>query len=326
MAENHLVTVVIPTRNRPLLVLRAVGTALNQTYSTLEVVVVIDGPDDDTVEALRGVTDPRLRFVALSENVGGSEARNVGVRESRGDWIAFLDDDDEWLPEKIAKQMAAIDSLTNKHTFLSCKFIERSHGQTRTYPVRLPRPGETIDGYMCCPRGFRAHGEYLQTSTLIVPRSLMMDVPFVRGLKRGQEFVWLIEAGTRGGAAFHVLPETLSFFNAAGFTDEMRVSSKPNWRSLYSCLKGRQHLFDPESYRYCIATRILTDAITCDEPFMVKLRLLQECMSTGVPSAKCLLTFLYIWIIPPLTRLRLGEMLRSLQRLGAAGKRSPIEA
>ena len=100
MAEYPLVSVVIPTRNRPRLVLRAVASAMRQTYRTLQIVVVVDGPDTESVIALREVQDARIKIVALHENVGGSEARNVGVRESSGNWIAFLDDDDEWLPEK----------------------------------------------------------------------------------------------------------------------------------------------------------------------------------------------------------------------------------
>jgi glycosyltransferase involved in cell wall biosynthesis len=287
---------------------------------------VVDGPDLESVCALRGVQDERVKIVALAENVGGSEARNTGVRESSGDWIAFLDDDDEWLPEKIEKQMALIASLANKRAFVSCQFVERSGEHARTYPVRLPSRSESIDEYMCCPRGMRSGGELLQTSTLIVPRGLMVDVPFVRGLKRGQEFIWLVEAGTRGGAAFHVLAEPLSYFNATGFSDDNRVTRNPNWRSFYKSMKDIRHLFRPRAYGYCIATRLLTDAIACQEPLEVKLALFKDCISNGGFSPKCVATFLYIWIMPPATRQRLGEGLRSLRRLGSASNRRAAEA
>src|ERR1700756_3334933 len=106
--SKSLVTAVIPTRNRPELVCRAVRSALNQTYPNLEVVVVVDGPDPATVAALEELRHPRVRISALSENVGGSEARNIGAREARGEWVALLDDDDEWLPEKLEKQIQSI--------------------------------------------------------------------------------------------------------------------------------------------------------------------------------------------------------------------------
>ena len=325
MIETQLVSVVIPTRNRPQLLLRALSSALSQTYKKLEVVVVVDGPDSDTVLAVNQLQNERIKVVALAENVGGSEARNVGVRNAAGDWIALLDDDDEWLPTKIQKQMALIAGLSNKRAFVSCRFVERSGDEVRTYPVRLPERSESIDDYMCRPRGLRSGGELIQTSTLLAPRALLIDVPFVGGLKRGQEFVWLIEAGTRGGAAFHVLPETLSFFNADGFSDEARVSKKPNWRSFYQCLKTIRHLCRPRAYGYCIATRLLTDAIACDEAFGVKARLFRDCILHGGASPKCITTFLYIWMMPPLTRQKLGEQLRFLRRLGMTPARTTAE-
>lgn len=326
MADKPLVSVVIPTRNRPGLVLRAVKSARRQTYPALQVVVVVDGPDKESVMALQELQDRSLKIVALDENVGGSEARNVGVRESSGEWIAFLDDDDEWMPEKIEKQMALIEGLSNKRAFVSCKFVERSNEEVRTYPVRLPTPTESIDDYLCRPRGLRSGGELLQTSTLLVPRRLMTDVPFVRGLKRGQEFIWLIEAGTRGGAAFHVVPEVLSFFNATGFSDGARISSKPNWRSFYGALRNIRHLFRPSTYAYCIATRLLTDAIACEESIQVKLALLKDCVSGRGFSPHCVIVFLYIWMLPPATRRRLGESLRAIRRLGSAQSQNTAEA
>jgi glycosyltransferase involved in cell wall biosynthesis len=75
---NHktpVVSAVIPTRNRPQLVCRAVHSVLSQTVRDIECIVVIDGPDMETVHALREIADPRLRVIELPENVGGCEAR-----------------------------------------------------------------------------------------------------------------------------------------------------------------------------------------------------------------------------------------------------------
>jgi glycosyltransferase involved in cell wall biosynthesis len=326
MPQNPLISVIIPTRNRPALVLRAIETARRQTYRPIQIVVVVDGPDEASVKALQGVLDEHLKIVALQENVGGSEARNTGVRESSGDWIALLDDDDEWLPEKLEKQMALLQTLPNKHAFVACRFTERDAHQIRTYPLRLPESGESIDNYMCRPRGLRTGGELLQTSTLLVPRKLLLEVPFVRGLKRGQEFVWLVEANTRGGAAFYVVPEVLSFFNAEGFSDAFRVSKKPKWRSFYETLQSIKNLFDRRAYAYCIATRVLTDAIACDEPWSVKFNLLKDCIFNGGSSPHCVAIFLYIWMLPPATRRRLGEGLRFLKRSGSAQNHRIAEA
>src|SRR3954465_7064913 len=103
-----LVSAVIPTRNRPDLVCRAVRSALNQTYPNFEVVVVVDGPDPATVAVLEELRSPRVRIIALPENVGGSEARKIGPPEARGEWVALLDDDDEWMNRKVERQLEAI--------------------------------------------------------------------------------------------------------------------------------------------------------------------------------------------------------------------------
>ena len=102
-----LVTVVIPTRRRPELVQRALRSVLAQTHTALDVVVVIDGPDPATAEALRNWPDERMRVLQNPAPIGAGAARNRAALEAKGAWIAFLDDDDEWLPDKLARQLAA---------------------------------------------------------------------------------------------------------------------------------------------------------------------------------------------------------------------------
>ena len=103
-----LVTVVIPAFNRVGTIRAAVESVLSQSYADLELLVVDDGSSDGTMSALAGMTDPRLRLLANPRNMGPSAARNTGIRAARGDWVAFQDSDDEWLPDKLAKQMARI--------------------------------------------------------------------------------------------------------------------------------------------------------------------------------------------------------------------------
>ena len=91
MNEQPLVSVVIPTRERPELVIRAVGSALSQTYQNLEIIVVIDGPDPTTIEALKQVADVRLRWVEQPLSSGACAARNRGVAEGAVQSVAFLD-------------------------------------------------------------------------------------------------------------------------------------------------------------------------------------------------------------------------------------------
>lgn len=101
------VSVVVPTHERAHLLGRTVRSALGQTGVDLEVVVVDDGSSDDTGKVIAAVTDDRLRSVRNPTATGVSAARNRGVTEARGEWVAFCDDDDLWAPGKLAAQLAA---------------------------------------------------------------------------------------------------------------------------------------------------------------------------------------------------------------------------
>ncbi len=102
------VSVVIPTHDRLGLVDEAVASVLEQTFPDLELVVVDDGSTDGTAEHLAArFSDPRLRIV-VQENRGASAARNRGAAETSGEWLAFLDSDDRWLPRKLERQLEAL--------------------------------------------------------------------------------------------------------------------------------------------------------------------------------------------------------------------------
>lgn len=106
-----VVTVVIPTFNRAHLITRALRSVLTQTFTAWEVIVVDDGSEDDTEAVIRSLRDPRIRYCRQPENRGQSAARNRGMGEARGEFIAFLDSDDDWLPEKLELQVARFREL-----------------------------------------------------------------------------------------------------------------------------------------------------------------------------------------------------------------------
>ena len=147
------VSVVIPTRHRPDLVTRAVRSALAQTIADIEVVVVVDGPDDATAAALAGLDDARLRVVVLARKAGAPHARNVGVRAARAPWTALLDDDDEWLPHKLAAQLELAKRSAVAMPVIATRLINRTPRAESVLPRRLPAPGEPLSEYLTVRRG-----------------------------------------------------------------------------------------------------------------------------------------------------------------------------
>ena len=104
------ISVVIPTRNRAELLPRAVGSVLAQTWTDFELLIVDDHSTDETPAVTARFADGRIRSFRHERNSGQSKALNTGIEHARGEYVAFLDDDDEWLPGKLAAQVALLDA------------------------------------------------------------------------------------------------------------------------------------------------------------------------------------------------------------------------
>lgn len=102
------VSVIIPTYNRSATLLRAVKSVLAQTFPVLEILVCDDGSDDDSQQVIDSLKDEKVKWISCGRNGMPSVPRNIGIRNAKGDWTAFLDSDDEWLPSKLEKQMSAL--------------------------------------------------------------------------------------------------------------------------------------------------------------------------------------------------------------------------
>jgi glycosyltransferase involved in cell wall biosynthesis len=141
------VSVVIPTHNRSTLLALTLRTVLWQKDVSLEAIVVDDGSIAGTVQTVSGLDDPRVRLMRNESAQGVSSARNRGIDESRGDWIAFLDDDDLWAPRKLVAQLRA--AAESRRTWVyagAVKIDERNRiigGKPPPHPreliERLPR-------------------------------------------------------------------------------------------------------------------------------------------------------------------------------------------
>lgn len=134
-----LVTVVIPAFNRAGSIGRAIRSVLAQTYGNLEIIVVDDCSTDDTLKEAEGFGDSRVRCIRHEKNLGGSAARNTGLKGARGEFTAFLDSDDEWFPEKLSRQVevfGASGSLELGVVYTGWRWILEK--EARTVNVMMP--------------------------------------------------------------------------------------------------------------------------------------------------------------------------------------------
>ncbi len=109
-SEAPKVTVLIPVYNREKYVAEALDSVLAQTFTDFELLVIDDGSTDRSVEIVRSYSDPRLRLICNETNLGVPKTRNRGIQLARGEYLAFLDSDDWAYPERLAKQVAFLDS------------------------------------------------------------------------------------------------------------------------------------------------------------------------------------------------------------------------
>ena len=116
------VSVVIPTHNRANLVGRAIQSVLDQTYRDFELIVVDDASTDGTEEVTKALNDNRIRYIHHMMNRGASGARNTGIENANGEYIAFLNDDDEWLPEYLDQMISFLEAKDRSIGLVYCPF------------------------------------------------------------------------------------------------------------------------------------------------------------------------------------------------------------
>jgi glycosyltransferase involved in cell wall biosynthesis len=306
--QNTLVTAVIPTRNRPELLKRAIASVLAQTFERIEIIVVIDGPDTVTEAALELMASERLRFIPLRETVGGSDARNIGVRHATTEWIAFLDDDDEWLPGKIEKQLAMAGQAREPYPVISGQLIAKSPYGDFVWPRRFPEESEPISEYLFNRKTFfRGEGQ-LQTSMLLTKRSLMELVPFTSGLRKHQDFDWYLRVSQVPGAQFHFVPEPLVHL----YLEENResITGRPDWQFSLNWLRANRQRMTRRAYAGFISTQLAPEA-SQQGAWAAAPKLFVEMFRHGKPDYMDVSLFAAMWLMRPSLRRTLRALRHS---------------
>lgn len=103
--NNELVSIIMPSWNTGKFISESIKSVIAQTYENWELLIVDDCSTDDTDDVVNSFNDTRIRYFKNDKNIGAALTRNKAIREARGDWIAFLDSDDLWSPEKLEKQI-----------------------------------------------------------------------------------------------------------------------------------------------------------------------------------------------------------------------------
>jgi glycosyltransferase involved in cell wall biosynthesis len=286
-------------------VLRAVRSALAQTYQVLEVIVVLDGPDALTEKALGEIPDPRLKLLVLAAPVGAGQARNLAAECAQGDWIALLDDDDEWLGEKIELQMERARKSNFMYPIVSSELFARKS----TYEVIWPRqqPTEPLSEYLLA-RNSWSYGEgLLTTTTLLFPKGLFDQVRFRPELRRHQDWDWILRAVKQPGAGIEFIAKPLAIWHLA--EQRTSISTAADWRTSFDWAEECRNLMTDRAYAGFLATQVAPQAAR-ERDWRAFPFLLHKMIRGGAPTVRDLALFFGMWCAP-------GNVRRAVRKANA---------
>lgn len=296
---NSMVSVIIPTRNRSSLVARAVKSALAQTLNQIEVVVVVDGPDQETVQLLSTIADPRLRVVQVAESRGAAAARNTGVSTAAAEWIAFLDDDDEWFPKKLELQFSAAQRSSYAYPIITSRLIARTPKGDFLWPRRLPKHDEDPGDYLFIRKSFFMGEALILTSTILTKKQLLEKVPFRVDLRKNQDSDWVLRASKISGVGVDFVEEPLAIW----YREERRkaISESHDWQHTLDWAKEIQALISEEAYASIILVFGSVEAAG-EGDRSAFLLLLKDAFRNGKPTIIPLVLYGVNWLIPQSVR------------------------
>lgn len=222
--EDVLVSVVIPTYSRSDILERALQSVLNQTYRNLDIIVIDDNTESSpyrtyTRELMEKYDkDKRIRYIQNPKNLGGAGARNVGIEAALGEYIAFLDDDDEYYPEKIEKQLKVfLESKSEKLALVYCDLEHRGKNNHLDCVIRKRHKGNCL--YEAIEDDCLA-----STSMWLVKKSLLQSVGNFSLVPCKQDSTVILKL-LKEGYEVDFVPEVLCIYHNVGGL--MRISFGP---------------------------------------------------------------------------------------------------
>lgn len=221
--NNDLVSIIIPTKNRKNLLKDAIQSALDQTWQNLEIIVIDDGSTDETHDYLRNLSliKKNIHYVRNEISQGGSSARNHGIEMAKGKYIAFLDDDDTWMREKIERQLFLLKKNSSISAVSCWFFMLKESGNKKIIKLPFFVSSQDILSKNCLGGS---------SMCLTTKKALRLIGGFDNTLKSGQDWDLWIKLRALGQIEIYREP-LVNYFSHNG----ERITT--NQRSLYSGLR-----------------------------------------------------------------------------------------
>jgi len=235
-ASGPAASVVMPVYNRARVVVEALGSVFEQTFKDFECIVVDDGSTDETADVVRGYGE-RVRYVYQS-NAGPGEARNRGIREASGRYVAFLDSDDLWLPQRLERQMEAAEAAGHEPVlWFSDSEVVWDDGSAEPSEWALgarfrPAVAHGGSGLLERPNEFLVSGYIVNMSTVLVKRDALFRVGMFRpGQRESEDLDLFVRLGREGSFGFVNAPlavrrmqkDNTNFMTVRAYRERQRI-------------------------------------------------------------------------------------------------------
>jgi len=203
--QKELISVVIPTYNREHVIKRCIDSVITQTYCNIEVIVVDDASTDNTHKVMETIKDSRVRYIKLVENSRGTLPRNVGIDDSNGKFIAFLDSDDTWLPNKLEEQLKYINQSEYKQILCFTGVLLKNGEKEKKIVKRDLRKEESIIEYII-------NVGWVQCSTFMGSSDVIKQTKFNSTLKKHQDWDFCYRL-SKNNTSFLYVDKDLTVYN-----------------------------------------------------------------------------------------------------------------
>ncbi|SFM27369.1 teichuronic acid biosynthesis glycosyltransferase TuaG [Gracilibacillus orientalis] len=221
--DQHLVSVITPTYNSETYIRETIESVQMQTYRNWEMIIVDDGSTDQTISIIEEYQkeDDRIRLILLEKNQGAAVARNTAIENAQGKYIAFLDSDDRWLPEKLERQLAFMQEHDYAFTYTGYNRVQvNDEGKTLEKEVQMPENATYKQLLKSCVIG---------CLTVMLDREKITDIRMPNIRSRQDYALWLHL--TRRGYTAYGLQEALAAYRVRSHSissNKIRMA-KQNW-------------------------------------------------------------------------------------------------
>lgn len=249
MIKNSSISVIIPIYNRANVLRRALKSVMEQTLAPHEIIVVDDGSDDDPFSVAQNICDSRLNYICFESNKNAAFARNAGAEVATGDYLAFLDSDDQWLPDHLESKVRCLQSSPEAQAVFGSFLLQRETGEQFANHLPVIGDEENMATYI-----LERPGGDIRTSTMVVKRGAFSKVKFDAELGKHQDWDFAIRFDDRFSWVLEREPTAVMFISSAD-----RMSGKPNHQATKRFLeKHSEHFSSVALSRMCTSMAVVT--------------------------------------------------------------------